>query len=61
MAEVKMPHEAHEKHLCFLHNIGFISEKFEEYKGLVRNGKYVCKSCGRVAASDKNLCRPEAL
>jgi len=58
MAEVKMPHPEHEKHLCLLHNIG---SDWEEYKGLVRNANYVCKNCGRAAASEKNLCAPEKL
>jgi hypothetical protein len=61
MAEVKMPHPGHEKHLCLLQNTGYIKENFAEYKNLVRNPKFVCKNCGRTAVSDANLCAPEAL
>lgn len=61
MAEVKMPHPGHEEHLCLLQNTGYLKENFEDYKSLVRNPKFVCKGCGRTAASDKNLCAPEAL
>jgi hypothetical protein len=61
MAEVKMPHPGHEQHLCLLQNTGYLKENFEDYKNLVRNPKFVCKGCGRAAASDKDLCAPEAL
>lgn len=61
MAEVKMPHPGHEKHLCLLQNTGYLKENFADYKSLVKDSKYVCKSCGRTAASDANLCAPEAL
>ncbi len=61
MAEVRMPHPGHEKHLCLLQNTGYIKDNLADYKNLVRNGKFVCKNCGRAAASDKNLCAPEAL
>ena len=61
MAEVKMPHVGHEEHLCLLHNTGYVSDNLEDYKKLVRNPKFVCKGCGRVAANEKNLCAPEKL
>ncbi|MFB0507987.1 MAG: hypothetical protein ACETWT_14750 [Thermodesulfobacteriota bacterium] len=61
MAEVKMPHPGHEKHLCLLQNTGYIKENFSEYKNLVRDPQFVCKNCGRTAANDANLCAPEAL
>ncbi len=61
MAEVKMPHPGHEKHLCLLQNTGYVKENFADYKSLVKDSKYVCKSCGRTAAHDANLCAPEAL
>jgi hypothetical protein len=35
--------------------------KSTEYKLLVNEHVYVCKSCQRSAASGKNLCRPERL
>jgi hypothetical protein len=68
MAEIKwssrsiqMPHEAHEEHLCLLHNIGYVKSNLEEYKKLIRDPKFVCKGCGRVAANIKNICAPESL
>jgi hypothetical protein len=61
MAEKKMPHAHHEEHLCYLQNIGFVGSNFDEYKKLVRNPKYVCGNCGRAAASEENLCKPEKL
>jgi hypothetical protein len=61
MAEIKMPHEAHEKHLCLLENVGYLKSNLQDYKTLVRNPSFVCKNCGRTAAKDKNLCEPEKL
>ena len=61
MAEIKMPHPEHEQHLCYLQNVGYINSNLEDYKKLVQNPKFVCKGCGRAAASDKNLCAPEKL
>jgi len=58
MAEAKMPHPGHGKHLCYLNNLGFQISNPEEYKELVKNPEYMCKNCGRVAASEKNLCNP---
>jgi hypothetical protein len=61
MAPAEMPHAGHEEHLCYLHNIGFVQTHFDEYKKLVSSGEFVCKNCGRVAASSKNLCAPVKL
>jgi hypothetical protein len=61
MGEPKMPHEMHEQHLCYLHNLGYVQSELEAYKKLVKNPQHVCKNCGRAAASDKNLCKPEKL
>lgn len=56
------PHGDHEKHLCHLHNIKrLLTENPEAYKELVRNPKYICLGCGRVAASNENLCAPRPL
>jgi hypothetical protein len=61
MAKVEMPHPGHDKHLCYLNNLGFQNSNPKEYKELVRNPQFMCKNCGRVAESDKNLCKPEKL
>jgi hypothetical protein len=60
MAKV-MPHAGHAKHLCYLNNIGYQISHARRYKALVKNGKFLCKVCGRVAASDTNLCKPVKL
>ncbi|HBG27182.1 MAG: hypothetical protein A2Y10_07405 [Planctomycetes bacterium GWF2_41_51] len=58
MAEIEMPHPMHEKHLCFLTNLGLHNTNTPEYKNLVMNPKFMCESCGRVADNEKNLCKP---
>jgi hypothetical protein len=61
MAEIKMPHPEHEEHLCFLQNVGYLKTNLNRFKELVKDGKFICRACGRVAASEKNLCGPEKL
>jgi hypothetical protein len=61
MANQQMPHPGHDKHLCYLNNIGFHMSHAEDYKQLVKNGQYYCQICGRVAADEKNLCQPVKL
>jgi hypothetical protein len=61
MAEAKMPHPGHDKHLCYLINLAFQKSNPEDYKELVKNPKFFCDNCGRAAASEKNLCKPVKL
>jgi hypothetical protein len=61
MAEVKMPHTGHEKHLCLLQNVGYLKSNLEDYKKMVKDGKFVCKGCGRVAVNENDLCAAEKL
>ena len=61
MAKEKMPHPGHNKHLCYLNNIGYQISNPKDYKKLVKNAKFLCKVCGRVAVSDTNLCKPVKL
>ncbi len=61
MTEVNLPHPGHDKHLCFLENIGYVKSNLDDYKELVRDSKFLCKNCGRAAASEKNLCNPERI
>lgn len=48
----------HQKHLCHLHSTDLHKTKPQQYAQLVKDPKFVCKSCGRVAASKHNLCEP---
>lgn len=38
-----------------------ISKKFDKYLKIVRNPKFVCKKCGRVADKKKWLHKPVSL
>jgi hypothetical protein len=50
MEKVKMPHAEHDAHLCYLENIGYLSDHMDEYKKLVTDASFVCRHCGRSAA-----------
>ena len=45
----------HANHLCEMVKRG---EDVETYKALVKNAKFMCEICGRVAAKAENLCEP---
>ena len=47
--------EGHDKHICQL------KDDLEKVKKLVKNPEYVCKSCGRAAKNEENLCNPTKL
>jgi hypothetical protein len=49
------------KKLCSLFKDGCLKETPKKYKALLRNARYVCKKCGRAAASSENLCKPSKL
>jgi len=53
-----MPHPGHEKHLCKMVEDNIPIEKI---KPLVKDAKYICTCCKRVAAKAENLCAPEPL
>ena len=38
-----------------------IAKKFDRYAAIVKNPKYVCQKCGRVANKNKLLHKPAAL
>jgi hypothetical protein len=58
MEKLKMPHPKHDTHLCYLVNMGHIKSNLEEYKKLVKDPKFVCKTCGRSGNSKELLCWP---
>jgi hypothetical protein len=31
------------------------------FKELVKNPKFICKTCGRAAGKEENLCEPDSL
>ena len=61
MERFTLPHSGHNKHLCYLVNLGAPQRKPKLYTKLLTPPKYVCKKCGRVAAKAKNLCNPVKL
>lgn len=59
--KIEMPHAEHEKHLCYLENVGYLKAHLEDYKKLVKDAKFVCRQCGRATVSEENICYPERL
>jgi hypothetical protein len=57
MAEKTTCKGDHSGHLCVLVSKG----EFGKIRELVRNPKFICFNCGRVADSRKNLCNPMPL
>ncbi len=53
--------QAEDKTLCALQEEGYIESHEEEFKKLIQPAQFFCKNCGRSAANDKNLCKPEDL
>jgi len=47
----------HTGHLCVLVS----KEKFDDIRELVKDPKFICFNCGRVADSDRHLCNPMPL
>jgi hypothetical protein len=58
MKTPKMPHAMHDDHLCYLVNMGYMESSLKDYKELVKDAKFVCKSCGRSANEAESLCKP---
>jgi hypothetical protein len=53
------PHIGHMNHLCDLADKGQIT--LDQMKELVKDPKFICKKCGRVANKEENLCEPVPL
>jgi hypothetical protein len=49
------------KTFCELESEGFLEKNFEEYKDLVKKGKFVYRNCGRVARKKSRVCQSEKL
>jgi len=47
--------------LCKMIKNGLLQNGPQPYKDLIANGRYYCRKCGRVAVSEKNLCKAEPL
>lgn len=54
----EMPHIGHQLHLCVLWHTRQTAEMLIP---LVKDAKFVCKICGRVARNQENLCEPTAI
>jgi hypothetical protein len=61
MPTTHTPCKNHDRHLCKLTSDGLHKSDPKKYHQLVQNPEYVCKSCGRVAASKESLCTPVKL
>lgn len=61
MSKPEMPHPMHDDHLCYLVNMGYVENNFEDYKERVKDPKFVCKRCGRSANSAESLCQPQKI
>lgn len=52
------PHTGHENHLCEMIKKG---ATYDEYYNLIRDAKFICRQCGRVARKAENLCDPTSI
>ena len=52
---------SHDRHLCYFVSQGFHLTDAEDYHAMVIDPKFKCKTCGRVANSEDNLCEPEQM
>ena len=57
--EMAEPHIGHKSHLCEMAENGIVT--LDQYKSLVKDAKFICAKCGRVAAKEYNLCEPKPL
>jgi hypothetical protein len=48
-------------HLCYLHNVDFLSQRLADHVRLVNEPEYICTGCGRVANSADSLCVPRSM
>jgi hypothetical protein len=53
---VRGPHIGHRLHLCEIVAEGSLS--LDQVKSIVRDPKFICRSCGRAAVDELHLCDP---
>ncbi|UCF07159.1 MAG: hypothetical protein JSV33_14795 [bacterium] len=49
------------KSLCKIASKKQFKNNIDDYRKLVKQAKYICLKCGRVAKAKKNLCEPTKL
>ena len=49
------------KCLCKLVSDDYLEENMKSYMALVKEAKFVCKKCGRVAKDEDRLCKPKKI
>ena len=49
------------KTLCKLVKDDYLKENLKEYIKMVKEPKYICKKCGRVAEKEGMLCKPKKM
>ncbi len=49
------------KKLCKLVKDEYLNDHLSEYIAIVKEPKYICKKCGRVANNDKQLCKSKKI
>lgn len=49
------------KTLCKRVKEDYLKENLKEYIKMVKEPKYICKKCGRVAEKEETLCKPKKM
>ncbi|WP_170253814.1 hypothetical protein [Acetobacterium paludosum] len=49
------------KTLCKRVKEDYLKENLKEYITMVKEPKYICKKCGRVAEKEEMLCKPKKM
>lgn len=53
--------DEHNSHLCHFMSYGYHVNNEEDYKGLIKEPRYKCYSCGHTANIEQSLCHPKKL
>ncbi len=49
---------SHSQHLCYMVSQGFNLSNKDEYEALIKEPRFKCQKCGRLAKEQINLCKP---